>query len=203
MLKRKYKLAALIGTALLTIAYSYVAGLIPKPSNILHGLLISLATIAAALVYSVPIPIYVLGPLLIITGIAIYRFIMSKLVLERQIKKALNPDWYIQDYFFGAVWKWRYRPEMGDGVPRDIQPCCPECDKPLEPLTSGTIYFMANGTVSQGGYRLRCPMHPREYQIPGDESFANIVRLIQEKRENGKWKELVERQIKVMRENSC
>jgi len=38
---------------------------------------------------------------------------------------------YTEDYFFGAIWRWKYRPEMGDKEPRNIYGYCPDCNRAL------------------------------------------------------------------------
>ena len=99
---------------------------------------------------------------------------------------------YTEDYFYDAVWRWKYRPEMGGKEPRDIRPSCPECDSPLRKIGGTSKVDLDKGrTVS-----LQCGQHVRLYhfQSLSYDDFDGIRELILERLQNGQWEEVVKRQ---------
>lgn len=104
---------------------------------------------------------------------------------------------YTEDYFHDAIWRWKYRPEMGNNDPRDIRPSCPECDSPLRKIGgTGKIDPDKGRTVS-----FQCGQHIRLYhfQSPSYDDFDGIRALILEKLQNGEWEEVVKRQYDARR----
>lgn len=105
---------------------------------------------------------------------------------------------YTEDYFYNAIWRWEYRPQMGNQEPRNISGWCPECDRPLEPLQGVGI--------GEGGVHCSvfvCRAHPlRQYFIPagnGLDYYDGIRKLIREKLANDQWREVVKHQMDVRR----
>lgn len=103
---------------------------------------------------------------------------------------------YTEDYFYDAIWRWSYRPQMGS-EPRNVQGSCPECERPLEPLRGVA--------EAPGGLRYAvfvCRAHPlRQYSVLGfdNDPYDGIRTLIREKLENGKWETVVKKQYDARR----
>jgi hypothetical protein len=99
---------------------------------------------------------------------------------------------YTEDYFYDAIWRWKYRPEMGSNEPRDIHPFCPECDSPLRKIGgTGLVKPEKGRTVT-----FQCAQHVRLYhfQSPSYDDFDGIRALIIERLQNGQWEKVVKRQ---------
>ncbi len=103
---------------------------------------------------------------------------------------------YTEDYFYDAIWRWKYRPEMGNQTPRDIKAWCPECTREVLP----TDYVISQRDGDRVAILLCSHCIPeRPYRIPGfvTDHCDGIRTLIAEKLRNGQWEEVVKRQIDV------
>jgi hypothetical protein len=101
---------------------------------------------------------------------------------------------YVRDVFYGVVWQWHYKAELGR-KPLGLVPLCPEC-VPDVPLTIRTV-----GDHSiEYTVELRCPhpFHRQVYAIPAwhnrNDDFARVKDLISECIENGSWQDHVDEQ---------
>jgi hypothetical protein len=126
---------------------------------------------------------------------------------ERQSRnEKLKPatEWdYTEDEFYDVIWRWHYKPPSQ--IPRDIRPYCPEClyenemehrlifpeRSPYPPYEQRAPYL-----------KLWCPRHSQIYQaehIPNMnlDDFSKIRNLVQEKLENGSWREVVSRESQI------
>lgn len=103
---------------------------------------------------------------------------------------------YAEDYFYGVIWRWEYRPQMGNKEPRNITAWCPECNRLMESLPGIAI-------APDGGHTsiFVCCNHPlRQYFINagrGVDHYEGIRALIREKLKTGRWKKVVQRQVDV------
>ncbi len=103
---------------------------------------------------------------------------------------------YTEDYFYDAIWRWKYRPQMGNKEPRNISAWCPECGRAMEPL-------QGVGIAPGGGHFsiFVCCNHPLRQRFvnagKGIDHYEGIRALIREKLKTGQWKEVVKRQIDV------
>jgi hypothetical protein len=99
---------------------------------------------------------------------------------------------YTEDYFGGAIWRWGYRPEMGDKEPRNICGFCPDCSYGLR--TTPIIVTDANG---QHYTVFECPLGCNKFNIPAfnADEYNGVRRLIREKlKDRSYWEEVVMRQ---------
>lgn len=98
---------------------------------------------------------------------------------------------YREDYFYGAIWRWKYRPEMGDKEPRNIEGWCPECDsRPLRQRTEVRIEKDSKTRIAT----VYCGKHiEKTYYVrtPTNLALDGIRELIRERLQNGTWKDVV------------
>lgn len=103
---------------------------------------------------------------------------------------------YTEDYFHDLIWRWEYKPQMGDKKPRNVTGLCPECEKPLQKMGgTGLVDPKEGRTVTY-----YCPHHLqyiRHFQSPTYDDFDGIGQLITDKLNNGQWEEVVKRQMDV------
>ena len=103
---------------------------------------------------------------------------------------------YTEDYFYDAIWRWKYIPQMGNQTPRDIRAWCPECGAPIVP----TDYVITQRDGDRVAILLCSHCIPeRPFRIPGfvTDHYDDIRRLIAENLRTGQWREVVKRQIDV------
>jgi hypothetical protein len=105
-----------------------------------------------------------------------------------------NIKWtdYTEDYFYGAICRWKYKPEMGDKEPRNVEGWCPECDKPLRQRAE--VNIQADKTRIATVY---CGKHiEKTYFVRTSSNYAldGIRELIRERLQNGTWREIVKQQ---------
>ena len=101
---------------------------------------------------------------------------------------------YTEDYFYGAVWRWNYRPEMGDKEPRNIFGYCPECNHLLKTGTTSPsrkpdelfVFAFYCGKHISKTYWLRSPTR---------DPIDAIRVQIREKLQTGNWREVVKQQL--------
>jgi hypothetical protein len=105
---------------------------------------------------------------------------------------------YKEDYFYGAVWRWEYRPEMGDKQPRNIFGYCPDCKRLLHyDRLQGWEKPKPDGSFSTSFY---CGKHLGKYywiKSTTRDAFDGIRDLISQKLQSGEWEEVVKRQNDV------
>src|SRR5439155_438718 len=123
-----------------------------------------------------------------------------------QEKPTESQPWteYTQDVFGDAsakwksvIWRWHYKPEI-DQTPRNITPCCPDCDKPT-PLDVSVIFQKPKVKGDAGSRLMICRTHKQVYTMPARwgsnlEQYADVRELIGEKLQDGSWVEVVNRQ---------
>lgn len=98
---------------------------------------------------------------------------------------------YTEDYFYDAIWRWEYRPEMGN-TPRNIVGYCPECKNELRPKW---VQYRDNGTLRSVIFT--CDAHPlKQYTTQGHgiDPYGRIRLSILRMLRNGKWEEVVRHQ---------
>ncbi|SRR6266508_2701816 len=103
---------------------------------------------------------------------------------------------YREDYFFGAIWRWQYRPEMGDKEPRNIFGYCPDCNR----LLTHNPYAGKRKPDGYFTYAFYCHKHlGKHYWIRSatDDPFDGVKVLIRKKLQSGEWEDVVNRQIDV------
>jgi len=98
---------------------------------------------------------------------------------------------YTEAYFLGAIWRWQWRPEMGDRIARNITGLCPECDGPLkygEPFVEEDkrkLFILFCGKHIHKTYYLHSPSYdPRD----------GIQELISKSLQDGSWEKIVRQQ---------
>jgi len=109
-----------------------------------------------------------------------------------------RPRWtdYTEDYFFGAIWRWKYRPEMGDQEPRNIYGYCPDCNCALthNPFPEKR---KPDGFFIKAFY---CHKHlGKHYWVRSTtrDPIDGIRALIRERLQSGGWEDVVKRQNDV------
>ena len=118
--------------------------------------------------------------------------------VERSHQPPLTWTEYKEDYFCDLIWRWRYRPEMGNQKPRDITAWCPECEAEADPMEyvvrQNTGNLLAVFACSQ------CAPQ-RRYSVSGfiTDPYDGIRTLIATKLQNGEWEKVVKRQNDVRR----
>lgn len=96
---------------------------------------------------------------------------------------------YTEDYFGGAIWRWGYRPEMGDQVPRNIRGFCPEDGFVLRDswgrAVSGAGLHYVNFSCQDYNHK--------SFNMPseGSDPYEGVKKLIQKKLQSGEWRETV------------
>lgn len=102
---------------------------------------------------------------------------------------------YTEDYFYDAIWRWEYRPEMGEAgkEPRNVKGYCPDCRKEVKPYH---VQYKDDGTLKSVIFY--CDSHPlKQYQIEGHgiDPYGRIRLSIQRKLNNGQWQDVVKHQM--------
>jgi hypothetical protein len=102
---------------------------------------------------------------------------------------------YTEDYFYGAIWRWQYRPEMGDREPRNIFGYCPDCNGLLRYVRESAKKRKPDGLFSTS---LHCDRRAHKSYLVRSASvdpIDGIRALIREKLQSEAWREVVKQQL--------
>jgi hypothetical protein len=101
---------------------------------------------------------------------------------------------YTEDYFGGAIWRWKYRPEMGR-EPYGIVGFCPDCERSLFPGT-GSHHRGPDNLIEVGFYcRFHTPYKWFRFKSPTTDALDALRVIIRRNVETEAWREVVKRQI--------
>jgi hypothetical protein len=109
---------------------------------------------------------------------------------------AENVKWtdYKEDYFFGAIWRWKYRPEMGDQEPRDIFAYCADCERLLTYVREFAKKRKPDGLFATG-FNCGNRTHKGAWvRSASSDPIEGIRDLIRKNLASGEWKAVVQRQ---------
>jgi hypothetical protein len=104
---------------------------------------------------------------------------------------------YTEDYFDGAIWRWSYRPEMGDKEPRNIRGICPDCGAVLSKEMHSRKRDSEGLLKADFICHRHTPIKWFQFKTASNDPLEPIRVLIRQKLETGDWEDVVKRQIDV------
>jgi hypothetical protein len=104
---------------------------------------------------------------------------------------------YREDYFFGAIWRWKYRPEMGDREPRNIFGYCADCERLLTYVREFAKKRRADGFYATWFNCQNRTHKSRCVRSASSDPIEGIRDLIRKRLESGEWEAVVRRQKAV------
>jgi len=105
--------------------------------------------------------------------------------------------YYTEDYFGKAIWRWNYRPEMGDKEPRNIKSICPDCSAVLSGKMHSRKRDSAGLLTADFICRRHTPIKWFAFKTPGNDPLEPMRVLIRQKLETGDWEDVVKQLIDV------
>jgi hypothetical protein len=103
--------------------------------------------------------------------------------------KYLDQRYYVADRFFGLTWRWNYGDFYHSGI-SDLTAYCPDCDAPIEPMTTQMRFDETTGTHRHIFVCSHCG-HSWEVPAPWHDLLDHLLREIPIKLRNGSWEKAV------------